>query len=102
MSKKLSDYIPIFADQGIDYVAAAPAAGVSTQAQEVVVSGATHTVTLASQMANNTYTAIATNGTDGGSAVTIGTKTTTTVVIKNGSADDNVNLVVVGQLKGQS
>ena len=102
MSKKLSDYIPIFADQGIDYVAAAPAAGVSTQAQEVVISGATHTVTLASQMANNTYVALATNGTNGGSAVTIGTKTTTTVEIKGGSASDKINLVIVGQLNGQS
>jgi hypothetical protein len=102
MSKKLSDYIPIFADQGIDYVAAAPTAGVSAAGQEVIVSGSPHVMKLDHQMANDTYTAVVTAGTAGMGTLVVTAKTTTTVEVEGGANGEKVNLVVVGQLKGQS
>jgi hypothetical protein len=99
MAKKLSDYIPILKDQGIDYIAAAPAAGVATQYQVITISGAPQIVTLDHEMANASY---AVCGSDvSGGVLTIGTKTVSTVEITTSSGTAECNLIIVGQLKGQ-
>lgn len=100
MSKKISDYVPIFKDQGIDYVAAADAAGVATQYQVVTISGDPHTVTLAKEMANTDYAAVATadNSTP---FIDSAAKTTSSFQITGCIASDVVNVIVIGQLKGQ-
>jgi hypothetical protein len=100
MAKKLSDYIPIFADQGIDYVAAAPAAGVATQYQVVSVSGASQTVTLANQMANADYAVMLTDD-KGTTTAYADTKTVTSFSAKGLANPSTLNVIVVGQLKGQ-
>ena len=100
MSKKISDYVPIFKDQGIDYVAAADAAGVATQYQVVTISGDPHTITLAKEMANTDYAAVLASD---GASLTIddAQKTTTTFQIAGGFAGVTVaNVIVIGQLKG--
>ena len=102
MSKKLSDYIPIFADQGIDYVAAAPAAGVATQYQVVEASGVggvSMTITLEHEMANANYAVVAND--DLGNATPVGGKTVTTFQAIPGVTPCTLNLIIVGQLKGQ-
>ena len=100
MSKKISDYVPIFKDQGIDYVAAADAAGVGTQHQVVVVSGSAHTITLAKEMASTSYTAVASSN-EAARPAAIGTKEVSSVVVTGLNAGDEVNIIVIGQLKGQ-
>lgn len=98
MSKKISDYVPIFKDQGIDYVAAADAAGVGTQYQVVAISGNPHTVTLAKEMANSDYVAVVTANAQ--NAVSVSNKSTTTFEI-GGLGGGVANVIVIGQLKGQ-
>jgi hypothetical protein len=104
MAKKLSDYIPILKDQGIDYVAAAPAAGVGTYVQTITPSGGASwngsTVTLDHTMADTNY-AVLTDQAER-PMITIYDKTATSFVTDdNGYAGTGtVSFVIVGQLKG--
>ena len=100
MAKKLSDYIPIFADQGIDYVSAANAAGIATQYQVVSISGATQTITLATQMADTDY-AVSLTDNKGSTTVYADTKTVTSFSAKGLANPSTLNVIVVGQLEGQ-
>ncbi|MBO75991.1 MAG: hypothetical protein CME17_01050 [Gemmatimonadetes bacterium] len=102
MAKKLSDYIPIFADQGIDYVSAAPAAGVATQYQVIAASGVgTNTITLEHQMANTDY-AVCISQEDGNNAyLESASKTVTGFNVNDGWSAASISIVVIGQLKGQ-
>ena len=105
MAKKLSDYIPIFADQGIDYVSAAPAAGVATYVQTVTPSGGASwdgaTVTLDHQMADTNYAVLTDQ--EERPLLVIGNKTVTSFETDdNGAAGTGtVSFVIVGQLQGQ-
>jgi len=102
MAKKLSDYIPIFADQGIDYVSAAPAAGVATQYQVIAASGlGTNTITLEHQMANTDYAVLVDDTDQNGSYLESGTKTVTGFDVNDNGGAVSISIVVIGQLKGQ-
>lgn len=102
MARKLSDYIPILAAEGIDYVNAADAAGVGTQYQVVTVSGNPQTVTLAKQMANTDYAVLVY---DPSGTVNMDTdlnnKTVSSISLVDGGASEVVNVIVIGQLKDQ-
>jgi hypothetical protein len=100
MARKLSDYIPILAAEGIDYVAAADAAGVGSQYQLVTVSGGTQAVTLAKQMANVSYAVLVTEET-GAVTVAESSKTVTGFDLIGGGAGEIANVLVIGQLNGQ-
>jgi len=101
MAKKISDYIPILKDQGIDYVAAAPVAGVSTQYQVVNISGNPQTIELEHDMADTNYAVVV--DVSVGNSQQIDNKTTTSFRYTPGASGyiGELNVIIVGQLKGQ-
>ena len=109
MAKKLSDYIPILKDQGIDYIAAAPAAGVSTQYKIVdFSSGTPQVIELDHEMADTNYAVTAC--TDTATPIAVGFtgwpdltegKTVSAFAADDMGAGGIVNFIIVGQLKGQ-
>ena len=99
MAKKISDYVPILKDQGIDYVTAAGVAGLGFQCQTVTVSGSPATITLSTEMADTSYCAIA-QGEGNALSVDEGTKTVSGFDVLGGSGEV-ANIIVIGQLKGQ-
>lgn len=103
--KKISDYVPPFKDQGIDYVAAANAAGVGIQAALVTQSGAAPLVVDLEaiglkKMADTNYVVISQVE---GAAVTVdeSTKTVDGFNVLGGSDTEVHNLLVIGRLQGQ-
>lgn len=101
MAKKISDYIPILKDQGIDYIAAAPAPGVATQYQVVNISGSPQTIELGHEMADTTYAVVV--DVSVGNSQQISNKTTASFDYTPGAPGytGELNVIIVGQLKGQ-
>ena len=102
--KKISNYLPPLKDQGMDYLTAANAAGLSIQTGTVASADtAGDTITLTSQMANATYMVIIVNETDVARNPSQAAKTTTSFDYGNEVNNaDVLSYVVIGQLDGQT
>ena len=101
--KKISNYLPPLRDQGMDYLAAANAAGVSIQHGSAILDGNAQTITLVSEMANATFTVLMTNETASARVPAITAKTTTTFVLDNAGTNlDVLGYAVIGQISGQT
>lgn len=100
--RKLSDYVPILADQEIDYVAIAQTDNVVTFGLEGTTAAQADgnvELTLPYEMANTDYRVAIGNRTDADVVLRVEAKTTTTVTIQHtaGTAAITFDLVVVGQ-----
>ena len=100
-AKKLSDYQPELKDQGMDYLAAAGAAGVAIQSGTFTSDGTPDTVTLGKEMANATYTILLQGETVARVTVDESETSATTFVVLGAANTEVVHWLVVGQLKGQ-
>lgn len=104
--KKLSDHVPALKDQGMDYLAAANAAGVGIQCYRVAQVGASpFTFTFATyglkNMADGTYNVIV-QGPNGDERADYATRTPTSVQITGGAAAEQLIVLVIGRFANQS
>jgi len=101
--KKVSDYVPILDDLGIDYVVASNKNGVGVQNLRVAMP-ADGIIVFAdnglSDMANDTYCALVQNQTDIADPATVVTAVDK-ITITGPDTGDILNIVIVGTLKGQ-
>jgi hypothetical protein len=105
-AKKASDYIPYCADQGMEYLAGAGAAGMTVQAKQVTqVGAAPFSVDLEAQgmmpMANASYVVIVQGET--ASRVTVDQSTIAVggFDVLGGADTEVLHLVVIGTVAGQ-
>lgn len=104
--KKISGSVPVFKDQGIDYVTAAAKAGEAVQHCSVTQSGASpYAVTFAGMglkpMADATYDVLVC-GPTAGTTVDYSTRTVTGFSITGGTAADRITVMVIGRLANQA
>lgn len=111
--KKLSDYLPPLAQQGMDYLCATDKAGISIQTADLTLGGATTATTFAalslSDMEDATYSVaiggeyVLIEGTPNlAPVVDLSTRTTAGFSVINGTVSNVVQVIVVGRLTGQS
>lgn len=105
--KKLSDYLPILRDQGIEHLCAASSAGVSLQSASLVAMPADGALTFAelgmSDMADSDYALIVHNHSDAADEATClaNARTATGFTLTGPDEDDLLDIVVVGRLADQ-
>lgn len=105
--KKISDYLPPLKDQGIDYIAAANAAGVGMQSKQITQSGVAPLVVDLeaeglSPMEDTNYVVIAQGETVARVTVDQSTITKTGFNVLGGADTEVVHLLIIGRLAGQA
>ena len=104
--KKISDYVPILADQGMDYLAAAVKAGVTIQTKKITQPGAAPLVVdLVAEgltaMADTDYVVLVQGETVARVTVDESSVTTAGFDVLGGAITEVVHLVVIGRVAGQ-
>jgi hypothetical protein len=101
MAKKISDYVPVLKAEGIDYLMAANASGMSIQSGVIAALNAGGTIQLEHEMADANYMVITSNS-SGLRPVTHAAKTTTQFNYGGqANADDELWWAVIGRRKNQ-
>lgn len=103
--KNADTAIPILKDQGIPNICGAYAKGVSAQYAILSSAGGAEAVTFAglglSDMANATYVVLVQNQTDVADEAAVTAKTAQGFTVTGPDAADVLDILIVGQLKGQ-
>lgn len=109
--KKLSNYLPALADQGIPNVTATPSPGMGIQVARFTMGSAPDDFVFAdntdvngnmmSDMENANYEVIPHNQTDVADEALISAKTTKRFTITGPDTSDEVTLIIAGRLKNQ-
>ncbi len=106
LPKRADDFIPYCEGQGIPYLVATNAAGVSIQYASYIAGAGTDAIVFATEgltnMANATYEAIAFNKTAVARPMVVSARATTGFSIAGQNASDVVTLIIVGRLAGQT
>lgn len=103
MAKKISDYVPVLDDEGMDYLVGANASGMSMQSGVISALGVGGTIQLESEMADTNYIVLLSNATSGVTrAISHAAKTVTQFNYGGQGTDgDSLGWVVIGRLKNQ-
>jgi len=106
MAKKASDYIPFCKDQGIPHLTGAGAGGSSMQFKNNWAMPGGGAFVFEDQglvnMSDGNYVVLTQNQTDVLDPGTVGSKTKTGFVLTGPDAADEIDIVIIGRLDGQS